>query len=46
MPLPPGLQALLPPLPSLASLPLPPPPPPALLRRLHPLLLMPVRLAG
>ncbi len=44
MPLPPGLQALLPPLPSLASLPLPPPPPPALLRRLHPLLLMPVRL--
>ncbi len=44
MPLPPGLQALLPPLPSLSSLPLPPPPPPALLRRLHPLLKVPMRL--
>lgn len=44
MPLPPGLQALLPPLPALSSLPLPPPPPPALLRRLHPLLGVPLRL--
>ncbi len=42
MRLPPRLHALLPPL---ASLPLPPPPPPALLRRLHPLLKVPVRLA-
>jgi predicted lipid carrier protein YhbT len=42
MRLPPGLHALLPPL---SSLPLPPPPPPALLRRLHPLLKMPIRLA-
>lgn len=42
MRLPPGLHALLPPL---SSLPLPPPPPPALLRRLHLLLKVPVRLA-
>lgn len=44
MPLPPGLKALLPPLPRLSSLPLPPPPPAALLRRLHPLLKVPVRM--
>ncbi|MBP7179016.1 MAG: SCP2 sterol-binding domain-containing protein [Moraxellaceae bacterium] len=41
MPLPPGLRALLP---SFSSLPLPPPPPPGLLRRLHPLLKVPVRM--